>query len=173
MLRILCLIVSLLLHTAAAVGAPVSIDGTSLPAPTPGGYLTTTDGIWTWGPAASQGAGQYEISLNGIVSVGTYAVVIEVANGGHLYQKNAAGGWHEYVRPNDWVSSVPPTSVSPAAALSGRTYNKNHPHPFAGYDEFGHKVCITGHEYFMLKHYTPGWSPASQSLPLCVPYAHQ
>jgi hypothetical protein len=89
------------------IGRYVSIvtpDGTKSSSPN-GPYLTTADGVWSWGTAWAGRPGEYRILLNGVFAPGV-GYLIEVAHGGQLYA-NTSGGWYVF-KGTAFVSSSAP-----------------------------------------------------------------
>ena len=71
---------------------PLSPDGSIISAGA--GSLQTTDGTWTFGPAAANRPGEWEIFLNGYWAASGISAELEVANGGQMYAETASGNWY-------------------------------------------------------------------------------
>jgi hypothetical protein len=83
--------------TMEAVQIALTLDGVTSSAPT-GSPLTTSAGVWSWGPAQTVRRiggggfqGDYVIYLNGIQIASGF--LIEVAHTGQLYANNSLFGW--------------------------------------------------------------------------------
>ena len=113
----------LAISTAHATASP---DGTMITAPS--GSLTTAAGTWTFGPAAPgsyYSAGQYDIMLNGVWLYPGYGAVLEVANGGQIYNQNTIAGaisnypptfWQTW-NGSTWVNVPAPSALSPDGSI--------------------------------------------------------
>ena len=84
---------------------PLSPDGSTITS-TSGGSLSTADGKWTFG-TASNSFGR-AILRNGIGAGSGYGVLLEVAQSGKMFTKNAYGGWYKWTG-SAWLLSTDPT----------------------------------------------------------------
>src|SRR5438270_229962 len=93
----------------------LSPDGTIL-VPGQGGSLVANSGMWSFGSATN--AYGTVVLLNGQPIAGSYAVELEVANGGNLFNQNAqSNGWYEW-NGSGWTSSSSPTLSPPPPPAS-------------------------------------------------------
>jgi hypothetical protein len=89
---------------------PLSPDGSIISGGT--GSLQTTDGTWTFGPAAANRPGEWEIFLNGSWAAGGISAELEVANGGQIYAETASGNWY-FWQNGGWALTANPNPSSP------------------------------------------------------------
>jgi len=102
---------------AVAWAATVSPDGSVLKGGA-SGSLVTAAGTWTFPNPKPNGAGNFTIYLNGAVPpTGVVSgVLLEVANGGTLYDQLSSGQWYTF-NGKGWVtSSAPPAPTPPPPA---------------------------------------------------------
>lgn len=94
----------------AVLGADTSLLYAAAPAPvplatsiTPGGTMTTPEGVWTFGTATASGGNA--ILLNGNPAGGGYGTKL-IATGGKVYTFTAVNQW--YVWNNGWTAAAAP-----------------------------------------------------------------
>ena len=72
----------------------ISADGTIIMAPS--GSLVSAVGTWSFGPAAANRPGEYQIMLNGAQAAGGFGSKLLIANGGTIYALGATT-WYQYI----------------------------------------------------------------------------
>ena len=72
----------------------ISADGTIIMAPS--GSLVSAVGTWSFGPAAANRPGAYQIMLNGAQAAGGFGSKLLIANSGTIYALGTTS-WYQYI----------------------------------------------------------------------------